>query len=1566
VTLRILRVAIRKIFLSARAVMFLISLVTSISSHAQQNITAEIDSSRQGSGRWYAASPATMGFDSDKLNSTIEKIGEMNGVQGFLLTRQGYLIEEQYWRGGARSTPHNLKSASKSIISTLVGIAIAKGYLQLDQPITEILSKAKDLQDPDKKKITINNLLTMTSGLESTSYQAYNDWILSRDWITALLQRPLTAQPGSTFQYSTGDTHILSAILAEATGMSTRMFAEKELFEPMGIVIAGWQQDPDGIYFGGNNLSLLPRDVMKFGQLYLDRGRWGGKQLVPVSWVEESTRETDNGPHETYGNYGYLWWVQSSDQGSFAAVGYGGQCIFVSPFHDTVIVILSTKDESKGDRWEAELFELLRDGVLGSLKNLDMPPVILASAEDTAISVQSNEPVSAVTIANINLRAEPNLNGQRLITIPKGSQLELTQRNGDWVFAEIDGHEGWLHWDYVDQLVLVSELVSDVPTQNLAANDVGIFKETNTAVNINTPVNAVQESSEVIITLRSQVEKLTEDLTNEQLAKGEINQEIVRITTEYKAQGRRLEEIILANEAGKSDLEVAHTQSEKLAEVLQQEQLSKQGLLKDVERLLEAQQVQAHHMEQLLAEQRSRVVELDVSQSEIDKLTEVLESEQVAKEKLDAELVRITREHLEQGQQIDEITLGEKNRIAELAVVRMELSELAAEYQEEQLAKQGLSNNVTRLIEAQHEQAQQVEQLITEQRSREVELASTRSQFDSLRSEINALQHILKLDKSLPRYRAVARINFRDSPALAGVRLRIIEDKTEFRVMDRKGSWLKAKVDGVEGWLHSDYAQEIEFQASRLSQQDLETELSSLGLSVRELLHERDMTKQTLSSVEGELTSYKAQLLEEDAERERIQAESLTLEKELKDLNAEQAKQHQLTNLELVGLKKDIQQERLAKQELSNDVLRLTEAQQTETQRLIDEVKSRELELEATRSEVAKLTEVLMSEQLAKLELDNEFLRLNEDMQQERLEKNELSNEMVGLTEAQQTETQRLVAGAQTLKVEFDESQSKVIKLTEGLMSEQLAKLELESDLASLTKEHQLQEQLLQKTRLVDAEIQFELAKIRTMLTKSEKELQQERLTNQALSQNLAELMASQQAHEQQLVTRTAAGQAELEISQSRIATLTEELIGEQSAKGEMRSEVDRLTEAYRAQGKQFEEIRLSDDTGKSQLAMVNTELTQLGKDLQQERLTNQALSQKVAQLMTSQQTQEQQLVSITETHKSELKTSQSKITTLTVELNGEQTVKGEMYTEFNRLTQAYRVQDQQIETLKLAEEKGKVELMTSQNKLANLVEDLQQERLAKQDLSTDVARLTESQKTQAQSSKVDLLRLSTLERELADAQMARDQSEQKLAKLSQNYQEQVQITASKRRDNDIALRTQANDSVQKSFLVSNVPEPLTSIDKKDTHVAERSDQHLMESGSNPKYASEKEVNNFEEVSESITDSEIEILIRGWAEAWSQQDVNEYLSYYTDDYRPANGDSHDAWRKTRHDRITRPTFVEVKISNISINVLDSKQAIVTFQQVYRADHFQDQVNKTFNLKRSQDKWRIVREIVHKS
>jgi len=321
-------------------------------------------------GDWQLVPAEQAGLDGERLEPAVEDIGALEGVQGVLVARHGRLVAERYFRGSAGRRPHNMKSASKSVLSALAGLAVENGVLKLDQPIAELLPEAAGLDDPGKQEITVRHLLTMTSGLESTSFGNYGSWVASRNWVRAALTRPLQAEPGTRFAYSTGGTHLLSATLATAAGRSTHDFAREHLFAPLGIRHSAWARDRQGIHVGGNNLSLLPRDMLKFGQLYLNRGRWAGEQLLPWQWVDESTRPGLAGPRgrgRIYGGYGYLWWLRGPrERGAYIASGYGGQYIYVSPAEDLVVVIIST-EVSKGRGWRGELFGMIRAGVAGSV-----------------------------------------------------------------------------------------------------------------------------------------------------------------------------------------------------------------------------------------------------------------------------------------------------------------------------------------------------------------------------------------------------------------------------------------------------------------------------------------------------------------------------------------------------------------------------------------------------------------------------------------------------------------------------------------------------------------------------------------------------------------------------------------------------------------------------------------------------------------------------------------------------------------------------------------------------------------------------------------------------------------------------------------------------------------------------------------------------------------------------------------------------------------------------------------------------------------------------------------------
>ena len=211
------------------------------------------------------------------------KTGEgLPRLHSLLVSRHGEIILEHYFHGTRATSFENVKSASKSVISALVGIAIDRKLLPgVNAPIAPYFPELSAANaDPAKRKITIEDLLTMRSGLVDTN-RGYGAWVQSPNWVRYLLTRPLQRQPGEPMNYNTGNTHLLSAILTKVSGSDTWSFAQNTLGAPLGITLAKWPRDPQGVYFGGNDMLLTPRQMLKFGELYLHRGRNGDRQIVP-------------------------------------------------------------------------------------------------------------------------------------------------------------------------------------------------------------------------------------------------------------------------------------------------------------------------------------------------------------------------------------------------------------------------------------------------------------------------------------------------------------------------------------------------------------------------------------------------------------------------------------------------------------------------------------------------------------------------------------------------------------------------------------------------------------------------------------------------------------------------------------------------------------------------------------------------------------------------------------------------------------------------------------------------------------------------------------------------------------------------------------------------------------------------------------------------------------------------------------------------------------------------------------------------------------------------------------
>ena len=317
----------------------------------------------QTSDGWQTASLSDVGIDEEPLGRLVESIhdGTFENVHSVLVVRDGKLVFEQYFDGYAwnyddeqfrgdavefdADTLHNLASVTKSFTSALIGIAVDHGFIQgVDETMFSFFPEYAHLEDEEKARITLEHLLTMTSGLEWNE-MAYpysstrNDLVqlfMVSDPIAYILSKPVVAEPGTNWYYCGGGTNILGEVIRQSTGSRMDDFAAEYLFAPLGITDYEWDHINADMIHASGNLRLRPRDMAKFGLLYLNGGVWQGERIVSQEWVEASTREWVDG-------YGYQWWLQTYRSGgasvdAFLASGWGGQHIIVFPSLDMVLV----------------------------------------------------------------------------------------------------------------------------------------------------------------------------------------------------------------------------------------------------------------------------------------------------------------------------------------------------------------------------------------------------------------------------------------------------------------------------------------------------------------------------------------------------------------------------------------------------------------------------------------------------------------------------------------------------------------------------------------------------------------------------------------------------------------------------------------------------------------------------------------------------------------------------------------------------------------------------------------------------------------------------------------------------------------------------------------------------------------------------------------------------------------------------------------------------------------------------------------------------------------------------
>jgi CubicO group peptidase (beta-lactamase class C family) len=297
------------------------------------------------------SAPEAQGISSNAIQDFVEAADKINTLHSFMLVRHGHVIAQGWWKPEAADKPHILQSLSKSFNATAVGLAIADGKLDLNDPVLKFFP-ADAPADPSEnlKAMTVRDLLTMTCG-----HDIEPKAIAGAPSVKQFLAHPVPHKPGTHFLYNTMGSYTLSAIVTKVTGQTTLEFLKPRLFEPLGIEQPEWASSPEGNSFGGYGLKLCTEDIAKFGQLYLQKGKWNGKQLIPEKWIEQATSKqvpNDQESHIKIGidwqqGYGFQFWRCTHN--AFRGDGAGGQLCVVIPEKDAVIAITADTGNFQGE-----------------------------------------------------------------------------------------------------------------------------------------------------------------------------------------------------------------------------------------------------------------------------------------------------------------------------------------------------------------------------------------------------------------------------------------------------------------------------------------------------------------------------------------------------------------------------------------------------------------------------------------------------------------------------------------------------------------------------------------------------------------------------------------------------------------------------------------------------------------------------------------------------------------------------------------------------------------------------------------------------------------------------------------------------------------------------------------------------------------------------------------------------------------------------------------------------------------------------------------------------------------
>jgi CubicO group peptidase (beta-lactamase class C family) len=316
------------------------------------------------------SAPEAQGISSSAILGFVEEAEQkLDALHSIMIVRHGQVVAEGWWGPYAADEPHMLFSLSKSFTSTAVGLAIADGKLKVDDPVLGFFPDEAPAQpSANLKAMRIRDLLTMSTGHHEEDVRDF-PFTGDESVVKNFLERPVSHKPGTFFFYNTPASYMLSAIVQKVTGQPVIDYLRPRLFEPLGIANPTWEASKQGVSMGGFGLSVRTEDIARFGQLYLQKGMWQGKQLVPAAWVETATsRQMSNGrspASDWEQGYGYQFW--RSRHGFYRGDGAHGQFCLILPQYDAVIAITS------GTRDMGSVMNLVWDRLVPALKAEALP-----------------------------------------------------------------------------------------------------------------------------------------------------------------------------------------------------------------------------------------------------------------------------------------------------------------------------------------------------------------------------------------------------------------------------------------------------------------------------------------------------------------------------------------------------------------------------------------------------------------------------------------------------------------------------------------------------------------------------------------------------------------------------------------------------------------------------------------------------------------------------------------------------------------------------------------------------------------------------------------------------------------------------------------------------------------------------------------------------------------------------------------------------------------------------------------------------------------------------------------